>query len=140
MGAMERTTDHGLSLDALNQAFVEMLGRGHVPYADSPGSGDAAAAENAATEADIEVAPRNIVEAMLFVGLPWIIFHYITKWKTAATLTNEDEAMLEQMLDTARRLEDRLSTIERIVAADNPDFRPVRPSATDEEYDYQRRN
>ena len=23
----------------------------------------------------------------LFIGLPWLIFHYITKWKTAATLT-----------------------------------------------------
>ncbi|MEA3060054.1 MAG: phage shock protein, partial [Sphingomonadales bacterium] len=21
----------------------------------------------------------------IFVGLPWVIFHYITKWKTAAT-------------------------------------------------------
>ena len=26
-----------------------------------------------------------IICGMLFVALPWIIFHYITKWKTAAT-------------------------------------------------------
>lgn len=64
----------------------------------------------------------------LFLGLPWIIFHYVTKWKTAATLTNDDEAMLDSMLDTARRLEERLATVERIIAADHPDFR-ARPAA-----------
>ena len=31
----------------------------------------------------------------IFVALPWIILHYVTKWKTAATLTNDDEALLE---------------------------------------------
>ncbi len=33
----------------------------------------------------------NIIPLMaivsLFIGLPWLVFHYITKWKTAATLT-----------------------------------------------------
>jgi phage shock protein B len=72
-----------------------------------------------------------MVCGFLFIGLPWIIFHYITKWKTAATLTNDDEVMLDSMLDTARRLEERLATVERIIAADNPDFR-ARPSASDE--------
>lgn len=75
---------------------------------------------------------------ILFLGLPWIIFHYITKWKTAATLTNDDEAMLDSMLDTARRLEERLATVERIIAADNPDFR-ARPAASDD-YTIDRRN
>ena len=28
-----------------------------------------------------------IICTILFIGLPWVIFHYITKWKTAATLT-----------------------------------------------------
>jgi len=41
---------------------------------------------------------------------------------------------------TARRLEERLQTIERIVAADNPDFRPSAPSAVTSETDYPRRN
>lgn len=63
------------------------------------------------------------IVAILFVGLPWVILHYVTKWKTAATLTREDEALLDQLYDTARRLEDRLRTIERIIAAEHPDFR-----------------
>lgn len=73
-----------------------------------------------------------VVVPAIFIGLPWIILHYITKWKTAATLTGDDEQLLDQMHDTARRLEDRLATIERIVAADNPDFRMSRPLADDD--------
>ncbi|MEY3623504.1 MAG: envelope stress response rane protein PspB, partial [Pseudomonadota bacterium] len=45
---------------------------------------------------------------ILFIGLPWIILHYVTRWKTAATLTNDDERMLGDMNELARRLEDRL--------------------------------
>jgi len=60
----------------------------------------------------------------LFVGLPWIILHYITKWKQAPKITDEDEKLLDEMYNLARRLEDRLNTVERIVAADNPDFKP----------------
>ncbi|CAN5120428.1 envelope stress response membrane protein PspB [soil metagenome] len=67
--------------------------------------------------------------ALIFVGMPWVILHYITKWKTAASLTGEDEALLDQLHDTARRLDERLATIERIIAADNPDFRPSRSTA-----------
>lgn len=80
-----------------------------------------------------------IIVGILFLGLPWVIFHYITKWKTSATLTNEDEAMLDQMHETARRLDERLATIERIIAADNPDFRPSRSAASDD-YSFDRRN
>ena len=58
------------------------------------------------------------------VGLPWLIFHYITKWKQAPKITDEDERLLDEMYNLARRLEERVNTVERIVAADNPDFRP----------------
>jgi phage shock protein B len=63
------------------------------------------------------------VVGMLFIGLPWLIFHYVTKWKTAATLTSEDENLLDQLHDTARRLDERLDTIERILTADNPNWK-----------------
>ena len=64
-----------------------------------------------------------IIVGMLFIGLPWLIFHYITRWKQASSLTNEDEKLLDELHDTARRLDERLSTIERIIAADNPGWR-----------------
>jgi len=59
----------------------------------------------------------------IFVGLPWLIFHYVTKWKTAATLTSGDEKLLDELHDAARRLDDRLCTIERIMTAENPNWR-----------------
>lgn len=60
----------------------------------------------------------------LLIGLPWLILHYVTKWRGAPKITEEDERMLDEMYNLARRLEDRLNTVERIVAADNPDYRP----------------
>jgi phage shock protein B len=74
--------------------------------------------------------------ALIFVGLPWVIFHYITKWKTAATITNDDEALLEELYQLARRLDERMDTVERLVASDNPDFKPARIQA-DREIDNQ---
>ena len=63
---------------------------------------------------------------VIFLGLPWIIFHYITKWKTAATITIDDEALLEELYQLAKRLDERMDTVERLVASDNPDFKPAR--------------
>ena len=77
------------------------------------------------------------VVACIFVGLPWIILHYVTRWKTAATLTTGDEALLDELYQLARRLDDRMDTVERLVAADNPDFRPARIQA-DRETDNQK--
>ncbi len=65
----------------------------------------------------------------IFLGLPWIILHYVTKWKTAATITTDDESLLEELYALAKRLDERMDTVERLVAADNPDFRTARIQA-----------
>ncbi|WP_375382136.1 envelope stress response membrane protein PspB [uncultured Sphingomonas sp.] len=75
----------------------------------------------------------------LFIGLPWIVLHYVTKWKHAAKITPEDENLLDEMYNLARRLEDRVQTVERIVAADHPDFRPGLTSSQPN-YSIDRRN
>ena len=72
-----------------------------------------------------EVIIPILVVGMLFIGLPWLVFHYITKWKSAATLTNDDEKLLDELHDIARRLDDRMVTIERIMAAENPNWRQL---------------
>jgi phage shock protein B len=72
-----------------------------------------------------EILIPIIIVGMLFIGLPWLVFHYITKWKTAKTLTTEDENLLDELHDIARRLDDRMVTIERIVQADNPNWRAL---------------
>lgn len=85
----------------------------------------------------------STVLGILFIGLPWLIFHYVTKWKQVGTLTNEDEKLLDELHYTARRLEDRLMTIERIIAADHPDWKLSAPEPTMPEtlsYEINRRN
>ncbi len=69
------------------------------------------------------IVPIIVVPAIV-IGLPWLILHYVTKWKQAPKITQEDEKLLDEMHYLARRLEDRLTTVERIVAADNPEWRP----------------
>jgi phage shock protein B len=66
-----------------------------------------------------------VIVPAIVLGLPWIIFHYITRWKTAASLTAEDENLLDDLNDLARRLDDRMCTLERIMAAENPNWRAV---------------
>ena len=74
---------------------------------------------------------------ILFVALPWIILHYVTKWKTAATITNDDEVLLEELYNLAKRLDERMDTVERLVAADDPAFSPVKRLMADQETDNQ---
>ena len=84
-----------------------------------------------------------IAIAILFLGLPWLVFHYITQWKQTATLTSSDEKLLDEVHEAARRLDDRLCTIERIMTADNPNWRqqclpgrdPAERLLTNGEYD-----
>ena len=72
----------------------------------------------------------HVVVALTVVfGVPWMIFHYITKWKTAATLTGEDERTIEELYALAQRLDDRVRTVERIVTSDNPGWREITSEA-----------
>ena len=77
------------------------------------------------------------VVGMLFIGLPWIILHYITKWKTAATITTDDEVLLEELYNLAKRLDERMDTVERLVASDDPSFTPVKRLQADQASDNQ---
>jgi phage shock protein B len=64
-----------------------------------------------------------IVIPTIFIGLPWLILHHMTKWKTAATLTTGDEALLDELYQLARRLDERMDTVERLVASEHPEFK-----------------
>jgi phage shock protein B len=73
-----------------------------------------------------------VICGMLFIGLPWLIFHYVTKLKQSRSLSVEDENLMDELYELARKLSDRVETVERLVAADNPNFRPglARPENT----------
>lgn len=53
----------------------------------------------------------------------WIIFHYITKMKTAKGLTTEDEKMLADVWESTKKMEDRIITLERILDIESPSWR-----------------
>jgi phage shock protein B len=76
-----------------------------------------------------------IIIPMIFIGMPWVILHYITKWKTAATITTDDEVLLEELYNLARRLDERMETVERLVASDDPAFIPARRLIADHDKD-----
>ena len=73
--------------------------------------------------------PEFIFVPMILIGLPWLILHYVTKWKTAATITSDDEVLLDELYQLARRLDERMDTVERLVASDSPEFEPKRLQA-----------
>ena len=61
---------------------------------------------------------------LLTVCVPlWIIFHYITKMKTAKGLTAEDEKMLTDVWESTKKMEDRIVTLERILDIESPSWR-----------------
>jgi len=72
---------------------------------------------------------------LFLMGTIWIILHYVTKWKSAPTITADDEVLLEELYNLARRLDQRMETVERLVAADDPDFSPARRLTADHSED-----
>ncbi|MHA7819658.1 MAG: envelope stress response membrane protein PspB [Erythrobacter sp.] len=83
-----------------------------------------------------DILPFFVVPTIL-IGLPWLILHYVTKWKTAATITSDDEVLLEELYNLAKRLDERMDTVERLVASDDPSFSPVKRLMADQETDNQ---
>ena len=64
--------------------------------------------------------------AISLIAIAWMVLHYVTRWKTAATITTDDEHLLEELYQLAKRLDERMDTVERLVASDNPEFKPAR--------------
>ena len=62
---------------------------------------------------------------MMFVAMPWIIFNSIGQWKRNASLTREDENLLDELHDLARRLDERVRNVERIMTAENPQWKEI---------------
>jgi phage shock protein B len=75
-----------------------------------------------------DVVVPIFVCGFLFVAMPWLILHYVTQWKKAGGITREDEQLLDELHEMARRLDDRMNSIERIIAADNPGLELRRPA------------
>ncbi|KCZ54310.1 hypothetical protein HY29_14840 [Hyphomonas beringensis] len=66
----------------------------------------------------------------LFIVLPGMIFHYITKWRQQKTLMPDDERMMEDLWRSARAMERRIETLEALLEQSEQDGqrRPPRSS------------
>ena len=64
-----------------------------------------------------------IILLLAVVAPIWIIAHYITRWRTAKTLSGGDEKLLRTLWQDAAKLEERIKTLERILDAEAPGWR-----------------
>jgi phage shock protein B len=65
-----------------------------------------------------------ILIVLLVVVLPiWIIAHYATRWRTSNVITSADEHLLSELWETARKMEDRIRNLERILDEESPQWR-----------------
>lgn len=65
------------------------------------------------------VIPIFAITVCLLI-LPWMLFNFIAKMKQMSSMTVEDENLLDEMHMIARRLDERMNNIERIIEADRP--------------------
>lgn len=60
---------------------------------------------------------------MIFVALPGIIFNYLAKTRSSNMLTREDERMLADLWQMAKKMEDRIQSLETILNSQTPGWR-----------------
>ena len=61
---------------------------------------------------------------LLVVVAPiWIVAHYATRWRTARMLSRDHERILAELHDSARRMEERMDSLERILDFEAPGWR-----------------
>jgi phage shock protein B len=58
-----------------------------------------------------------------FVLPLWLVLHYVTVWRQQRRNGGIDAAALGEIESVARRLEDRIATLERVLDADDPAWR-----------------
>ena len=60
---------------------------------------------------------------LVIVAPIWIVAHYITQWRAARRLSGEDEKTLGDLWQSARRMETRIETLEKVLDAEAPGWR-----------------
>jgi phage shock protein B len=60
---------------------------------------------------------------LVVVAPVWIIFHYLTQWRTSRRLSGADEKALGELWQSARRMEERIEALEKILDSEAPGWR-----------------
>lgn len=65
---------------------------------------------------ELELIIPIVAIVSLFIVLPGMTFHYLTKWRSQKTLMPNDEQMLEDLWRSAKAMERRIETLERLIS------------------------
>ena len=60
---------------------------------------------------------------MTVVAPTWIVFHHITKWRATKTMSGEDETLLQELWESATKMETRIHHLESILDTEAPGWR-----------------
>ncbi len=74
----------------------------------------------------MDLAELLTIAVIVFIAIPaplFIVLHFITRWKQSREISGGDEQMLEDVWLLARRLEERLESLETILDSELPDWR-----------------
>lgn len=63
------------------------------------------------------------IVAIVVIGLPSMVMHYVTEMKKMKTVTPDDERLVEDLWRTAQRLERRVEALETILDKEAPKWR-----------------
>jgi len=64
-----------------------------------------------------------VILFMTIIAPLWIIFHFVTKNREMNRLKPEDEKMMSELWESARRMDDRIQTLEKILETEAPGWR-----------------
>ncbi|MFE0754038.1 envelope stress response membrane protein PspB [Inquilinus sp. NPDC058860] len=68
-----------------------------------------------------------VIVFLVIVAPIWLVLHYVTRWRSSRTLSREDERMLVDLWESAKRMELRIQTLEKILDAEAPQWRRPTP-------------
>ena len=68
-----------------------------------------------------------VIVFLVIVAPIWLVLHYVTRWRSTRTLSREDERMLVDLWESAKRMELRIQTLEKILDAEAPQWRRPAP-------------
>jgi phage shock protein B len=60
---------------------------------------------------------------LLVVAPIWIVAHYLTRWRRSRRLSAQDERTLGELYEAARKMEERIVALERVLDAEAPGWR-----------------
>lgn len=74
----------------------------------------------------LHISVFTFVLGIIFLAIVapiWIVAHYLTRWRRSRMLSSEDERILGELYEAARKMEARLTALERALDAEAPGSR-----------------